>query len=91
MISGATIAQSVLSGVLEGGNYALYSLGLAFVFGILRIINLAHGEVVVLGGYVAYALLVRFGLSPVLALPVAAGHAGYLAWVAGNAGNSQHD
>lgn len=76
MISGSTIAQSLLSGVLEGGNYALYSLGLAFVFGILRIINLAHGEVVVLGGYVAYALLARWGVSPLLALPLAAAAGG---------------
>lgn len=72
MISGSTIAQSLLSGVLEGGDYALYSLGLAFVFGILRIINLAHGEVLVLGGYVSYWLLVRWGVSPLLSLPLAA-------------------
>ena len=72
MISGSTIAQSLLSGLLEGGDYALYSLGLAFVFGILRIINLAHGEVVVLGGYVAYWLLVKWGVSPLLSLPLAA-------------------
>ena len=72
MISGATIAQSLLSGVLEGSDYALYSLGLAFVFGILRIINLAHGEIVVLGGYVAYWTLVRWGVGPLLSLPLAA-------------------
>ena len=72
MISGSSIVQSLLSGLLEGADYALYSLGLAFVFGILRIINLAHGEVVVLGGYVAYWLLVKWGVSPVLSLPLAA-------------------
>ena len=72
MVSGTTIVQSLLSGLLEGGDYALYSLGLAFVFGILRIINLAHGEVVVLGGYVAYWLLVKWGVSPLLSLPLAA-------------------
>lgn len=62
----------MLSGMLEGGNYALYSLGLAFVFGIMRIINMAHGEFLVLGGYIAYWLLVRWGMNPVLSLPVAA-------------------
>jgi branched-chain amino acid transport system permease protein len=72
VISGSTIAQSLLSGVLEGSNYALYSLGLAFVFGILKIINLAHGELVVLGGYVSYWLLVRWGVSPLVSLPLAA-------------------
>ncbi len=72
MISGATVAQSLVSGVLEGADYALYSLGLAFVFGILRIINLAHGEVLVLGGYVAYWLLLKWGVGPIAALPIAA-------------------
>jgi branched-chain amino acid transport system permease protein len=71
VISGSTILESLLSGLLEGGDYAFYALGLAFVFGILRIINLAHGEVVVLGGYVAYWLLVKWGLSPLLSLPLA--------------------
>ncbi len=65
----------------EGTNYALYCLGLAFVFGIMRVINLAHGEFLVLGGYVAYWLLVKFGLNPLLAIPVAAGTAGGAAFL----------
>lgn len=81
MISGATIVQSTLSGILEGGNYALYALGLAFVFGIMRIINLAHGEYLVLGGYVAYWLLVKSGIDPLLSLPLAALLSGSAAWV----------
>jgi branched-chain amino acid transport system permease protein len=79
--SGSSIAQSLLSGVLEGGNYALYSLGLAFVFGILRVINLAHGELVVLGGYVAYWLLVKWGVSPIASLPAAAAAGGGVGFV----------
>src|SRR5512137_138299 len=58
--------------MLEGVNYALYCLGLAFVFGIMRIINMAHGEFLVLGGYIAYWLLVKWGLNPLPALPLAA-------------------
>ena len=81
MISGATIFQSVLSGLLEGGNYALYSLGLAFVFGIMQIINMAHGEFLVLGGYIAYSLLVKAGLNPLLSLPIAALLAGGVSFV----------
>ena len=81
MISGATIFQSVLSGFLEGGNYALYSLGLAFVFGIMQIINMAHGEFLVLGGYIAYWLLVKAGLNPLLSLPIAALLAGGVSFV----------
>jgi branched-chain amino acid transport system permease protein len=81
LISGATIFQSVLSGLLEGGNYALYSLGLAFVFGIMQIINMAHGEFLVLGGYIAYWLLVKAGLNPLLSLPIAALLAGGVSFV----------
>jgi branched-chain amino acid transport system permease protein len=72
LISTSTIIQSILSGLLEGGNYALFSLGLAFVFGIMQIINMAHGEFLVLGGYVAYWMLVGWGVNPLLALPLAA-------------------
>jgi branched-chain amino acid transport system permease protein len=72
VISNTTIIQSILSGLLEGGNYALFSLGLAFVFGIMQIINMAHGEFLVLGGYIAYWLLVKWGVNPLMALPVAA-------------------
>lgn len=71
MISTTTIIQSILSGILEGVNYALYCLGLAFVFGIMRIINMAHGEFLVLGGYIAYWLLVMCGMNPLLSLPLA--------------------
>lgn len=82
MISGTTIVQSILSGILEGGNYALYALGLAFVFGIMRIINLAHGEFLVLGGYVAYWSLRKWGVDPLLALPLAALVPAGAAWAA---------
>jgi branched-chain amino acid transport system permease protein len=81
LISGATLFQSILSGLLEGGNYALYSLGLAFVFGIMQIINMAHGEFLVLGGYSAYWLLVKAGLNPLLSLPLAALLAGGAAFL----------
>lgn len=81
MISLPSLVQSLLSGVVEGVDYSLYCLGLAFVFGIMRIINLAHGEFVVLGGYVGYWLLVIWGVNPLLALPLAAGAAGGTAFL----------
>jgi branched-chain amino acid transport system permease protein len=81
LISIATVFQSILSGLLEGGNYALYSLGLAFVFGIMQIINMAHGEFLVLGGYLAYWLLVKAGVNPLASLPLAALLAGGAAFV----------
>jgi branched-chain amino acid transport system permease protein len=81
VISHATIVQSLLSGLAEGVNYSLYCLGLAFVFGIMRIINLAHGEFLVLGGYIGYWLLVLWGVNPLLAMPLAAGVAGAAAFL----------
>jgi len=63
------LAQSIFSGVLVGAYYALIALGLALVFGTMRVINLAHGELVLLAGYIAYAAESRFGLNPMLALP----------------------
>ncbi|QRZ15016.1 branched-chain amino acid ABC transporter permease [Paracoccus methylovorus] len=65
------LAQSVFSGVLAGAYYALIALGLALVFGTMRVINLAHGELVLLAGYIAYTAESRFGLDPVTALPFA--------------------
>lgn len=64
-------AQSAFSGVLAGAYYALIALGLALVFGTMRVINLAHGELVLLAGYVAYTAENRLGLDPLAALPLA--------------------
>lgn len=72
MISAATVAQSIASGAVDGAVYSLFALGLAFVFGVLRVINLAHGEFVVLGGYAGYWLFAWAGVDPILALPLAA-------------------
>lgn len=79
MVSASSIVQSLLSGLVEGVNYGLYCLGLSFVFGIMRIINLAHGEFLILGGYVGYWLLVKLGVNPLLSLPLAALLAGGVA------------
>jgi branched-chain amino acid transport system permease protein len=61
--------QSLYSGLLAGSVYALIALGLALVFGIMRIINLAHGELVLLAGYVAYTLESHTGLGPLWSIP----------------------
>jgi branched-chain amino acid transport system permease protein len=65
------ILQSLYSGTLVGGVYALIALGLTLSFGTMRIINLAHGELVLLAAYVAYAVESRFGVNPLFALPLA--------------------
>ena len=65
------ILQALYSGVLTGSSYALIALGLALVFGTMKIINLAHGELVLLAAYVAYTCEAAFGISPLLSIPVA--------------------
>lgn len=65
------ILQALYSGVLQGGSYALVALGLALVFGTMKVINLAHGELVLLAAYMAYMVESKLGLSPMFAVPVA--------------------
>lgn len=64
------ILQATYSGLLSGGSYALVALGLALVFGTMRVINLAHGEFVLLAAYIAYTVESRLGWNPLLALPL---------------------
>jgi branched-chain amino acid transport system permease protein len=60
------------TGVIMGVIYALMALGLTLIFSILRVINFAHGEFYMLGGYVSYFILSAFtGLHPLLAVPLA--------------------
>jgi branched-chain amino acid transport system permease protein len=65
------ILQALFSGVLIGSVYALVALGLALSFGAMRIINLAHGELVLLAAYCAYLVETRTGLDPYAAIPLA--------------------
>jgi branched-chain amino acid transport system permease protein len=65
------LLQSLYSGLLSGGSYALIALGLALVFGTMKVINLAHGEMVLLAAYMAYVMESRLALNPLAALPLA--------------------
>jgi branched-chain amino acid transport system permease protein len=63
-------AQILLNGILLGGLYGLMALGMALVWGVLNIVNLAHGSLIMLGGYVFYYLFTLGGIDPFLALPL---------------------
>lgn len=65
------ITQAVVSGVLMGGVYSLIAAGFTLVFGVMRIVNFAHGELVVAGMYTAFWLLTIIGINPVVAIAVA--------------------
>jgi branched-chain amino acid transport system permease protein len=65
------LAQILLNGLLLGGLYGLMALGMALVWGVLNIVNLAHGAFVMLGGYCVYFLFAGLGVDPFAALPAA--------------------
>jgi branched-chain amino acid transport system permease protein len=65
------IGQVVISGVLSGALYAMVALGLALIFGVMRVINIAHGALLMLGAYVTFFLYSRAGLNPFLTVPIA--------------------
>lgn len=60
------LTEQMLNGLVIGSFYALTALGLSIIFGVLRIVNFAHGELYMLGGYAYYLLLASFGLPPLL-------------------------
>ena len=64
--------QALINGILMGGIYGLMALGLSLIFGVLRIINFAHGNLMVVGMYITYWLFVFIGLDPYLSLILAA-------------------
>lgn len=63
-----TLTQVVVSGLLLGGVYALLAGGLTLVFGVMRVINLAHGEFLMLGAYGAFFLFASLGVNPLVSL-----------------------
>jgi branched-chain amino acid transport system permease protein len=66
----ATVAQAVVNGLLIGGIYALVSIGVTLIFGVVKIVNFAQGEFVMLGMYVSFFLATRFGIDPLASLVV---------------------
>ncbi|MCW0205509.1 branched-chain amino acid ABC transporter permease [Achromobacter veterisilvae] len=65
------IIQGLINGLILGAIYGLIGVGLNVVFGVLRVVNFAHGEFLVLGAYFAFYLLEYAGINPLLALPLA--------------------
>lgn len=64
------LAQIVVNGILQGGLYAVMALGMALVWGVLNIVNLAHGAFIMLGGYVSWCLYTYAHVDPFLGLPL---------------------
>src|SRR5215813_4922414 len=64
------LAQATVNGILLGGLYGLATVGFSMVWGVMGVINLAHTAFITLGAYVTYVLFERFGVDPLLAMPV---------------------
>ncbi|MCX2812473.1 MULTISPECIES: branched-chain amino acid ABC transporter permease [unclassified Pseudomonas] len=62
--------NTVLQGVLLGGLYAMFAVGLSLIFGVMRLVNIAHGDFIVLASYLALVVVSHFGLSPLASLTV---------------------
>jgi branched-chain amino acid transport system permease protein len=65
-----TLAQAVINGLLIGGIYALVSIGVTLIFGVVKIVNFAQGEFVMIGMYLSFFLATQFGIDPVVSLVV---------------------
>jgi branched-chain amino acid transport system permease protein len=65
--------ELITSGLITGGVYALVALGLNLQYGLMRILNIAHGEFLMVGAFLTYMVHTSTGLSPLLMLPVAFG------------------
>ena len=60
----------VLQGVLVGGLYAMFAAGLALIFGVMRLVNIAHGDLIVLAAYLALVVTETLGINPLMSLVI---------------------
>src|SRR6202043_2755740 len=62
----------ILQGVLVGGLYAMFAAGLALIFGVMRLVNIAHGDLIVLAAYLALMTSDALALNPLTAIVIVA-------------------
>jgi branched-chain amino acid transport system permease protein len=62
------LLNAIIHGLLLGGLYALFATGLSLSFGIMRMINMAHGDMIILSSYLALAIVIPLGINPFLAI-----------------------
>jgi branched-chain amino acid transport system permease protein len=66
------VLNGIVNGLIVGGVYALIGMSLTLLYGVLRVVNFAHGEFVIGGSFLAYVLFNALGIVPLAALPIAA-------------------
>lgn len=62
--------NAIIQGTMVGGLYALFAAGLSLAFGIMRLVNIAHGDFIVLGGYLGLVVVATLGLHPLMSLVI---------------------
>lgn len=72
--------DTIIQGILLGGLYALFAAGLSLVFGIMRLVNLAHGDFIIFGAYLILTLMSLLGLGPFATVLIAAPIMFFLGW-----------
>lgn len=71
-IGAQVVLQDTINGLLLGGTYATLAVGFSLVWGVLNVVNLAHGALVMLGAYLTYWLFTTYHVDPLLSLPFCA-------------------
>jgi len=64
------LLQSIVNGILFGAVYATIGIGFSLVWGVMNIINVAHGSFIMIGAYLSYTFYIAFGLDPFLSIPL---------------------
>ena len=64
----STLLRQIINGLQAGSIYALVALGYSMVYGIIMLLNFAHGDIIMIGAYIAWLCMARFALNPVFAV-----------------------
>ena len=64
--------NAIIQGILLGGLYALFAAGLSLIFGVMRLVNIAHGDLIVLAAFLGLTVTTTLGINPLLAIAIVA-------------------
>ena len=74
------LMQQLVNSLLIGSVYSLVAIGLTLIWGVMNIINFAHGDFLMLGMFIAFWFYTLFGLDPIFSIPICAAILFLLAW-----------
>lgn len=65
-----TVFSVIFSGIIQGGSYALLAVGLSLIYSVTKVINIPHGDLVILSSYISYYMFILFGWDPIFSVIV---------------------